>query len=228
MPTLRMRYSALLTLALLLPLAAVAVSGGPVFAQPSCGVQVGTPSASMEYSSSYYYGPSYPSNIQLTVPISLSCQNNGGQLWAVGNVYDTVANANLGSSNTVLNSYNGYFTGQLMFSLPHSVIEHLLQVQINVYSSYNYGQYGSLVATITPTFTIHSTSHYSPSSYSYYNSYPSYCYYDGGYMYCYYQSYYYYYPRPYYYASSCSNGQALIYYNGAYDHVNCYQYFHHK
>jgi hypothetical protein len=163
----------------------------------------------------------------LTVPISLNCQNTGGQLWAVGNVYDTVANTNLGSSNTVLNSYNGYFTGQLGFNLPPSVIEHLLQVQISVYSSYNYGQYGSLVATITPTFTIHSTSYFSPASYNNYG-YPSYCYYNNGYLYCY-QSYYYYYNYPSsYYEGSCFNGQAIIYYNGAYYYVSCSQYFHHK
>jgi hypothetical protein len=184
----------------------------------------------MQYSGGNYYGPSNPWNTQLTVPISLSCPNTGAQLWAVGNVYDTVANTNLGSSNIAMNSNNGYYSGQLVFTLPPSVIEHLLQVQISVYSSYNYGQYGSLVATTSPTFTIDSNNYYyAPTNpyNGYYNGHPSYCYYQNGYMYCYYQSYYYSYSSPYYYMSSCFNGQAIIYYNGAYHNVNCYLNTHH-
>jgi hypothetical protein len=157
----KMRYCPLLTLAVLLPLAAVSATSGTVLAQPLCGVQVGLAAASGQYSGRYYYGPSNSWIIELTVPISLSCPTTGGQLWAVGNVYDTAANANLGSNNIVMNSNNGYYSGELVFTLPPSVFEHLLQVQISVYSSYSYGQYGSLIATTTPTFTIHSTNRYS-------------------------------------------------------------------
>jgi hypothetical protein len=211
-------------------LAAVSAISGTVLAQSLCGVQVGSATASGQYSAGYYYGPSNSWVIQLTVPISLSCPNNGGQLWAVGNVYDTVANTNLGSANIAMNSNNGYYSGQLAFTLPPSVIGHLLQVQISVYSSYNYGQYGSLVATTSPTFTIQSTNSYYANPYNgyYYNGYPTSCYYQNGHMYCYYQSYYYYYSSPYYYTSSCSNGQVIIYYNGAYESVNCYRYSQHR
>ena len=130
----KMRYYPLLTLAILLPLAAVAATSGTVLAQSFCGVQVGSATASGQYSAGDYYGPSNLWTIQLTVPISLSCPNTGGQLWAVGNVYDTVANSNLGSANIALNSNNGYYSGQLGFTLPPSVVGHLLQVQISVYS----------------------------------------------------------------------------------------------
>jgi hypothetical protein len=226
MPILKKPHYLLFALLALLPLAAIS-TGGMVFAQSPCGVQVGSIQAAMEYYGSYYYGQSNPWDIQLTVPISLSCPNAGGELWAVGNTYDTVANTNLGSANTVMNSYNGYYAGQLVFTLPPSVIEHLLQVQISVYSGYENGQYNSLVAMTSPTVTTHSTNYYyspvNPNN-GYYNGYPTYCYYKNGYMYCYYQSYYYYYSSPYYYSSGCSNGQAIIYYNGAYQYVICHRH----
>ena len=228
MRILKMRYYPLLTLAILLPLAAVSATSGAVLAQSWCGVQVGSAAAYGQYSGGDYYGPTNSWIIQLTVPISLSCPITGGQLSAVGNAYDTATDANLGSSNIVMNSNNGYYSGQLVFALPPSVIEHLLQVQISVYSNYSYGQYGSLVATTSPTFTIHSTNQYfaSTSPYNgYYNGSPTYCYYQNGYMYCSYPSYYYYYSSPYYYTSSCSNGQAIIYYNGSYEYVSCYRHY---
>jgi hypothetical protein len=239
-----MRYHVLLALAVLLPLAAAAASTGTVFAQ-SCGIQIGSVSATTQYSGSYYYGMNSPWNIQMTVPISTSCPNQGGQLWAVGNVYDTVANTNVGSNNIIMNMNNGYPSGQLVFTVPPSVIEHLLQVQISVYNSYNNGQYSGLVATSSPTVTIHSSS---PSSYyynapsnsysysnSYYNGNPT-GYYNGYYYYSNNGNYYYYYPYSYYYYSSypsyysggsCWNGQTIVYYNGAYYYASCYSYHHH-
>jgi hypothetical protein len=221
----------LLIFAALLPLAAVAATGRPVFAQPYCGVQVGSVAASTQYYGSSYYGQTNPPwSIRLTVPISLGCQNIGGQLWAIGNVYDAVANTNLGSANIVMNPNNGYYySAQLVFILPPSVIEHLLKVQISVYSGYSYGQYGSLIATTSPTVTIHSTNYYNAPTNpytGYNNGYAEYCSYQNGYMYCYYPSYYYYYSSPYYYTSNCFNGQATIYYNGAYHYVGCYH--HHR
>jgi hypothetical protein len=230
MPVSSMRRYVLLIFAALLPLAALAVSTAPVFAQSYCGVQVGSMAASMQYYGSNYYGQNNPWNIRLTVPISMGCPNSGGSLWTVGNIYDTVANTNLGSANVAMNAYNGYYSGQLVFTLPPSVIEHLLQIQISVYNGYGYGQYGSLVASSSPTVTIHSSSSYyngSTNPYnSYNNGYPQYCYYQNGYMYCYYPTYYYYYSSPSYYTSSCFNGQAITYYNGAYHYVTCYH--HHR
>ena len=187
------------------------------------------------------YGSSNYESIQMTVPISMSCSYMGNQLWAVGTVYDTVTNQNLGSNNIVMNPNGGYYSGQLVFAMPLSIVEHLLQVQINIYSSYNSGQYNSLVASSSPTVTIHSSMVYNNNYNSYnYNNNPYY--YCNGYTYCngysyyypshYYYSngytYYYYYSHPTnYYSSSCFNGQTIIYYNGAYYYATCYGYHHH-
>jgi len=229
---LKNRYYVLLAFTVLLPLAAVGASAGTVFGQ-SCGVQVGSMVASTQYSGGYYYGQSNPYNIQLTVPLSMNCPNTGTPLWAVGTAYDTVTNTNLGSNNIAMNWYNGY-SGQLMFTLPSSVVYHQLQVQIQVYNSYNNGQYSGLVASSSPTVTINSSSSYQPTgSYSYYNGYPN-GYYNGYYYYYYgYPSYYYYsqgypyyyYSSPYYhYGTSCSN---VYYYNGQY-YMSCYYQYHHR
>ena len=197
-----------------------------------------------------YYGGSYAYNVQLTVPMTMSCGNAGPQVWARGTVFDTVSNTNLGTNYATMNSNNGYYSGQLVFNLPSSVVEHQLQVQIQVYNSYNNGQYSGLVATSSPTVTIHASPYNAPSSNSYYNGYSnSYYngyptgYYNGYYYYTYYPSYsyyyngysYYYYPYSYYYSSypsyyhysSCYNGQTIIYYNGNYYYASCYSYYHH-
>ncbi|HUK26991.1 MAG TPA: hypothetical protein VLV31_01090 [Candidatus Acidoferrales bacterium] len=237
------RYYPLLIFSILLPLAAVAASSGLVFAQ-SCPLQVGSISASQYSGSSYYYGQS-SSNIQMTMPISLSCPFMG-QLWAVGNVHDQVTNTNVGSNNIQLNS-NGanYYYGQLVISLPYSVVEHQLQVSVSVYNNNNNGQYGALVAQSSPTVTIHASSLYNNynnqynypnynnypyyGSYPYYyNGYPSYYYYSSGYSYYYYPYYYYSYSYPSYHQStSCFNGQTIVYYNGAYYYASCSSYHHH-
>jgi hypothetical protein len=170
----------------------------------------------------------------------------GNQLWAVGTAYDTITNQNLGSNNIVMNPNGGYYSGQLVFTLPYSVVEHLLQVQINVYSSYNNGQYSSVVASSSPTVTIHSSMVYNNNynSYNYNNNpyyycngytycngysynYPSYYYYSNGYTYYYYPYYYYYSYPSNAYSSSCFNGQTIIYYNGAYYYATCSGYHHH-
>ena len=239
-PILKNRYYLLLALVALIPLAAFAASIGTVFGQ-SCGVQVGSMFASTQYPAGNYYAQNSPYNIQLTVPISTSCQNSGYPLWATGTVYDTVTNANLGSSNIAMNWNNGYYSGQLVFTVPVSVVAHQLQVQIQVYNGYSNGQYSGLVATSSPTVTINPGGYYQPTgSYSYYNGNPNgyyngYYYYYGypsnynyynGYPYYYYYSYpytYYYssYPYTYYYyyrSGSCSNG---YYYNGYYS-TSCY------
>ena len=226
------RHYLLLALAILLPLAIAAAGTGTVFGQ-YCGLQVGSMTASSQNAQGYYYGQYGPYNIQLTVPISASCNSMGPQLWATGTVFDTVTNANLGSNNVAMNWNNGYYAGQLVFTVPSSVVQHQLQVQIQVYNGYNNGQYTGLVASSSPTVTIHTNSYYYQPASSYYNGYPNgyyngYYYYYNGYHY-YYYPYYYYNSYPYYYygSSSCFNGQAIIYYNGAYYYASCYWYHHH-
>lgn len=236
----------MLILAALLPLAAVAASSGMVFAQYSCPLQVGSMSASMQNYGNNAYGSSNSGNVQMTVPISMSCSYMGNQLWAVGTVYDTVTNQNLGSNNIVMSPNGGYYSGQLVFTLPYSVVEHLLQVQISVYSNYNNGQYSSLVASSSPTVTIHTSMLYNYNNYNSYNYNGNQYYYCNGYYYCSYNSYYpsyyyysngytyYYYPYNYYYSypssyyrTSCFNGQTIIYYNGGYYYATCYGGHHH-
>lgn len=201
------RYYLLLAFALFLPFAAVAASTGTVFAQ-SCGVQVGSMGASTQYSGGNYYGQNNLFNIQLTVPISISCPASGAQLWAVGTAYDTVTNVNLGSNNVMMNWNNGYYSGQLAFIVPSFVVGHQLQVQIQVYNGYINGQYGGLVATSSLTVTINPSSYYpATGSYSYYNGYPNGCY--NGY-------YYYYYGYPSYYP--CYSGYSYYHYYYGHHH----------
>lgn len=217
------RYYALLAMALLLPLAAVAANSNPVFAQSACGAQVNSSiTATQQYygSSGSYGATNYNWNIQMTVPVSVSCSYNGGQLYATGNTFDTTSGTNLASADTVLNNANGgYYNGQLVFTLQPSVLGHPLQISISVYSNYN-GQYGSLVATTSQSVTIHpSNSYYQNNypSYYYYNQYPRYHHNRYGY-----RSYYYYYYNPYMDGSCSYNNQVtVVYYNGYYYYVNC-------
>ena len=223
---LKTRYCALLALALLLPLATVGASVGSVFAQSYCSVQIGSATATTQYYGSNSYGSYSPWNIQLTLPVSAGCSNMSGPLWAMGNAYDTVANANVGSANAVMNSNGGYYDAQLVFTLPPSVVEHPLQISISVYSNYYNGQNGSLAGSASQTVTIHSNNSYSVPA-NPYNSYPTYSYYQYGYIYYYYPSYYYYYYPSSYLVGSCYNGQAIVYYNGTYYYVSCYGFFNH-
>lgn len=198
------------------PLAAAA-STGVVYGQ-NCGLQVGSMTATTQNSGSYY-GSSYPYNIQLTVPMTMSC-NAGPQVWATGTAYDTVTNTNLGTNYVTMNSNSGYYSGQLVFNLPSSVVEHQLQVQIQVYNSYNNGQYSGLVASSSPTVTVNPTGNYpSTGSYSYYNGYPTGCY-NGYYYYSYGGSYYSGYP----YSYSCSSSYSYPYYYYYYSYPYYYHY----
>jgi hypothetical protein len=216
-------------MALLLPLAAVAANSSPVFAQSACGAQVNSSiTATQQYygSSGSYDASNYNWNIQMSVPVSASCSYTRGQLYATGNAFDTTSGTNLASANTVLNNVNGgYYNGQLVFTLPPSVMGHPLQISISVYSNYN-GQYGSLVATTSQSVTIHPSNSYYQSNYQnnyqnnypsyYYNQYPRYHYYRYGY-----RSYYYYYYNPYTNGCSYNNQVTVVYYNGYYHYVNC-------
>ena len=228
---LKNRFYVLLAFAVLLPLAAAAGSTGTVFGQ-SCGVEVGYVDASAQYSGNYY-GQSNPYNIQLIVPISMSCPNSGNTLWAIGTVYDTFTGNSVGSSNAALSLNNGNYFGQLVVPLPTSVVGHQLQVQIQVYNSYNNGQYGGLVATSSPTVTVNPSGYYYPSTggYSNYNGYPN-GYYNGYYYYYYgapsyyngYPSYYYNNGYPYYYYNN--NGYPYYYYYSGNQYSYPYYYYH--
>jgi hypothetical protein len=107
-------------------LAAFAVATGTPVRADSCTAQLGTSSAMY-----YYY-----SNIGLTVPVSANCASGGGQLYALGNVYDASTNVLQGSSNTVLTSAYGASTynGQLSFKLPLTLLGRNLRVAISLYS----------------------------------------------------------------------------------------------
>jgi len=222
---LKNRYYMLLTFAILLPLAAVAAGTVPVYGQ-SCGLQVGSMVASTQNSGSYSYG-TY--NVQLTVPMTMSCGNAGPQVWATGTAYDTVTNSNLGTNYAIMSGNNGYYSGQLVFNLPSSIVEHQLQVQIQVYNSYNNGQYSGLIATSSPTVTVHGNSpYYSSPQNSYYNGYQTGCY-NGYYYYSYggYPSYYYGYPNYYSCSYSYSYPYYYYYYGYPYYYYGYYSYGYH-
>ena len=213
-----------LAFAILLPLAAVAASTGTVYAQ-SCDIQVGSMVASTQYSGSYY-GQTNPYSIQLTVPLSTNCPTNA-QLWAVGTTFDTVTNANLGSNNVIMSWNNGYYSGQLVFTVPSSVVGHQLQVQIQLYNSYVNGQFGGLVATSSPTVTINPSNSYpSTGSYSYYNGSPTGCY--NGYYYYSYSGYpYYNYGYPSYYSCGYSY-YSYPYYYYYYSYPTYYYHYYYR
>jgi len=222
----RNHHYLLLMIAILLPLAAFVAGAGTVFAQSSCGLQASSASATTQYPGTNY-GTYSQWSIQLTVPVSTTCPTVNGQIWVVGNVFDTYANTNIGSASTAMAQTNGYYSGQLVFTLPPSAVNHSLQLQLFAYGSYVNGQFATLLGSTTQTVTVNGNSYvYSPpTAYTgYYNSSPEYCSYQNGYMYCYYPTsgYYYYYSSPYYYTSSCANGQAMIYYNGSYYAVDCH------
>jgi len=200
-----MRYYPLLLLAILLPLAVVAASSGLVFAQSSCPVQVGSASA-----------VTTASGVQVTVPVSVNCAN-ANTLFAVGNIYDTVTNSNLGSTSIAMNWNNGYYSGNLVFTVPTSVYQQQLQVQVSVYNSFSNGQFGGLVATSSSTvITLEGTSP------SYYNNYP----YSSSCSYGYYGYYSNYYGSPYY---NCGYSYSYPYYYNSYSYYPYYygHYYYH-
>ena len=105
------RNCMLLAYAVFLMIAASATSSSQVFAQSPCVAQVSYPAISSNYNP----------NIAMTVPVSATCSYNG-QLFAVGNAYDTSTNTDLGSVNAGLSSAgSGNFNGQLNFYLPVGV-----------------------------------------------------------------------------------------------------------
>lgn len=156
------RHSGIFILAFLLT-ASVGFAGQSslVFAQ-TCDASLGSSSLT---STQHYYN----SYIGINTPVSASCSFYGGQLYAVGDVFDTSANADLGSVSTMLTTtYGGNtYTGQLSFSLPPSIIGHQLRIMVSVYGGQysNYGNgNGQLLATAGQMVTL---------NVSYQNGYPN-------------------------------------------------------
>jgi len=125
-------------LLLVLIMAAVALGNNPVSADP-CAITLST-SALMAQNYNYYN-----SYIGVITPVSATCSFVGGQLYAVGDATDTSTNSHVASANTALVSGYGVstYTGQLVFSLPSTVIGHSLQISVSIYN----GVIGSYMAS---------------------------------------------------------------------------------
>ena len=170
-------------LALLIAVVGVTINSGPVSAD-ACAVQ-------FSYSPSTYYN----SNFQIVVPLSATCAFTGGQLYAVGNAYDTSLNANLGSANTALVpvSVGNVYSGQLVFNLPSIALGHTVQISVSIY---NGGLNGTILTTAAETIQVPSYNYSYPANYCYsgYNCYP---YYPSYPSYPWYPSYHWYPSPPY-------------------------------
>ena len=156
---------AVVALALLLGAVMVAGSSSPVTAD-SCAAQLGSSSLS----TAQYYS----SSAQIVVPVSSTCSFSGGQLYAVGSIYDVSTNSNLGSANTILTSVGGgnTFNGQLVFNIPPVAQGDDLQISASIYNSV---VNGTLLTSATETVQLNGVNYYAyPYYYWYYPSYPSY------------------------------------------------------
>ncbi|HUK51639.1 MAG TPA: hypothetical protein VLV18_11425 [Terriglobales bacterium] len=208
------RYYLLLILTILLPLAEVAASSGTVFAQEACSVAANTTYVS--YGANAYASTS-SNNVQLSIPVSMTCPYASRTLWAVGSLYNAATNANLGNSSYALNVKGNYYSGALRFTLPASALGQPMQVSISIYNSNSNGQYSGLVTA--RTVPIGYPSNY--GNYAYYGSYPYY------YNYPYYGYTYYGYP----YGGSCSYqwyngyGYGYPYYGCAYPYPYGYSHY---
>jgi hypothetical protein len=177
---LRATYRGIMLLAFVVAaVVSVAVNVNIVAANP-CTAQLGYSSLS---TTQYYYN----SNVGITIPVSASCSSTS-QLYAVGDAYDTSVNTDLGSVNTVLTSvYGDAFNGQLLFSLPSSILSHPVMITVSIYSDSPYGYYssgnGSLLAQAAQRVQVNQGNNqnaYYQNPYQYGNCYHNpYCYYPG-------------------------------------------------
>jgi len=183
------RHSGIFLLVFLLA-ASVSFAGQStlVFAQ-SCNASLGSSSlTSTQYN--------YNSYIGINTPVTAYCSFYGGQLSAVGDVFDTSANVDVGSVSTILTpTYGGStYVGQLVFSLPPSIFGHQLRIMVTVYGGqYGYGS-GQQLATAGQMVKV---------SVGYQNAYPN----GNGNCYMNYNCY------GYYQNNNC------------YGNYNCYQYY---
>jgi hypothetical protein len=131
------RHRGIFLLAFLLAASVAVASSSPLVFAQSCNASLGSSSLT---STQYYYN----SYLGINTPVSAYCSSYGGQLYAVGDVFDTSANADLVSVSTMLTPTSGgnTYTGQLLFSLPPSIIGHELRIMVSVYGG-QYGYYGN-------------------------------------------------------------------------------------
>jgi len=143
----KMRNFAFTVTVMLFMTAAIATSNSQVFAQSPCVAQVNYPVISADYSP----------NIGMTVPVTATCSYNG-QLFAVGDAYDTTTNTDLGSANTGLSSTGGgSFNGQLNFYLPTTVQGHTIQISVSIYNTAFGNNSSPPLATTSQSVTIDSS-----------------------------------------------------------------------
>jgi len=158
----------MITCATFLLIATFASSNTPVIAQSPCIVQVSYPAISQNYNP----------NIGVTVPVSATCSYSG-QLYAVGDAYDTTTNSDLGSVNTGLSSTGGgNFNGQLNFFLPTSAQSDTIQISVSIYNN-PFGNNGSPLATTSQTLTLENGSYNQSYQNNYNNCQAGYSYVNG-------------------------------------------------
>lgn len=153
----------MLLLFLAIAIVTVGTSGNTVKADP-CIAQLSYPIMPTIYN--------YASNIQVIVPVSVTCTSLSSQLTAAGDAYDTALNNDQGTVNTVLTPVNGgTYSGQLSFSLPPTSLGHSVQISVSIYNGGPYapGQYGTLLTTATETVQVNPTNYpntyYPPNQY---------------------------------------------------------------
>src|SRR5208337_1728420 len=150
---------------LLFIMAAVAVGSISPVSADTCSIK----SNSIAYTASQYNY--YTSGV--VVPVSVTCPFVGGQLYAVGTATDTSTAARVGSVGAALSSAYGtnIYTGQLVFSVPHQVTGHALQISISIYfGTYNGYSNGSPLTTSVQTVQVNSNSYYFNYANCYYNN----------------------------------------------------------
>jgi hypothetical protein len=129
------QHRGIILLAFLLAAGVMVAANTPVASAQSCNASLGTSSLS---STQYYYN----SYIGVNTPVSVSCSYYAGQLYIVGNAFDTSSNVNLGSVSTTLTPTYGGYSGHLTFNLPPSVFGHEVRLLVSVYGGPN-GYYGN-------------------------------------------------------------------------------------
>lgn len=142
------RNYGILLLTLVIAIAGVGGTINLVSADP-CIAQLSYPVMPTSYN--------YNSNIQVIVPVSATCAAVSGQLYAVGDAYDTSVNTDIGSTSTLLTLVSGdTFSGQLVYNLAPSSVGHNVQVSVSIYSGQysNYAQNGSLLTSASETVQV--------------------------------------------------------------------------
>lgn len=133
MRSLTSSFRGILLLAYLIAVVVSLTGNAKVVLADPCTVQLGSSTLS---TTQYYFN----SNIGITMPVYATCSPSGVQLYAVGDAFDSSANTDLGSVNTLLTSvYGGNYNGQLVFSLPSSILTHQVTITVSVYGSSPYG-----------------------------------------------------------------------------------------